>query len=118
MKAAVLYEKRQPLRVEEVDLNSPRQREVLVKMAASGLCHSDLHYIKGDREHPMPVVLGHEGSGTVAEVGPEVIGGGSSINRLAMQRGLPEILTPGPLSATMNGHMSRYCLKSHEASRE
>ncbi len=72
MKAAVLYAKHQPLRVEEVDLDPPRQREVLVKMAASGVCHSDLHYIKGDREHPMPVVLGHEGSGTVAEVGPEV----------------------------------------------
>ena len=60
MKAAVLYAKHQPLRVEEVDLDPPRAREVLVKMAASGVCHSDLHYIKGDREHPMPVVLGHE----------------------------------------------------------
>ncbi len=56
MKAAVLYAKHQPLRVEEVDLDPPRQREVLVKMAASGVCHSDLHYIKGDRE-PYPGVL-------------------------------------------------------------
>ncbi len=52
MKAAVLYAKHQPLRVEEVDLDPPRPREVLVKMAASGVCHSDLHYIKGGREHP------------------------------------------------------------------
>ena len=72
MKAAIMYGKHQPLRVEEVTLERPRQREVLVKMAASGVCHSDLHYIKGDREHPMPVVLGHEGSGTVEEVGPDV----------------------------------------------
>ena len=72
MKAAVLYEKYQPLKVEELTLDPPRQREVLVKLAASGVCHSDLHYIKGEREHPMPVVLGHEGAGTVEEVGPDV----------------------------------------------
>ena len=72
MKAAVLYEKGQPLKVEELTLDSPRQREALVKLAASGVCHSDLHYIKGDREHPLPVVLGHEGAGIVEEVGPDV----------------------------------------------
>lgn len=72
MKAAVLYAPFQPLSVEDLDLEGPRQREVLVKLAASGVCHSDLHYIKGDREHPMPVVLGHEGSGTVEEIGPGV----------------------------------------------
>ena len=72
MKAAVLYEKGQPLKVEELTLDSPRQREVLVKLAASGVCHSDLHYIKGDREHPLPVVLGHEGAGIVEEVGLDV----------------------------------------------
>ena len=72
MKAAVLYGKHQPLKVEDVTLDSPRPREALVKLTASGVCHSDLHYIKGDREHPMPVVLGHEGSGIVEEVGPDV----------------------------------------------
>ncbi len=72
MKAAVLYEKRRPLVVEELTLEGPREREVLVKLAASGVCHSDLHYIKGEREHPMPVVLGHEGAGIVEEVGPGV----------------------------------------------
>ena len=72
MKAAVLYEPFTPLVVEELDLESPRAGEVLVKLAASGVCHSDLHYIKGDREHPMPVVLGHEGSGVVEEIGPGV----------------------------------------------
>lgn len=72
MKAAVLYEKHQPLKVEELALDPPRRGEALVNLAASGVCHSDLHYIKGDREHPMPVVLGHEGAGTVEEVGPDV----------------------------------------------
>ena len=72
MKAAVLYEKFQPLVIENLELESPREHEVLVRLAASGVCHSDLHYIKGDREHPMPVVLGHEGAGIVEEIGPGV----------------------------------------------
>lgn len=72
MKAAVLYECNQPMVVEELTLDGPRQREVLVKLAASGICHSDMHVIKGDMNHPLPVVLGHEGSGTVEEVGPGV----------------------------------------------
>lgn len=72
MKAAVLYEAHQPLEVEELILDGPRRREVLVKVAASGVCHSDLHYIKGVKEFPLPVVLGHEGSGVVQEVGPDV----------------------------------------------
>lgn len=72
MKAAVLYESFQPLTVEDLELETPRQHEVLVKLTASGVCHSDLHYMKGDREHPMPVVLGHEGAGIVEEVGPSV----------------------------------------------
>ena len=72
MKAAVLYEKFQPLVIENLELESPREHEVLVRLAASGVCHSDLHYMKGDREHPMPVVLGHEGAGIVEEIGPGV----------------------------------------------
>ena len=50
MKAAVLYEKFQPLVVEDLELDGPKEREVLVKLTASGVCHSDLHYMKGDRE--------------------------------------------------------------------
>lgn len=72
MKAAVMYEAYRPLEVEELELDRPGEREALVKLAASGVCHSDLHYIKGDREHPLPVVLGHEGAGVVEEVGPGV----------------------------------------------
>ena len=72
MKAAVLYEKFQPLAIEDLELGEPREREVCVKLTASGVCHSDLHYMKGDREHPVPVVLGHEGAGIVESVGPGV----------------------------------------------
>jgi NDMA-dependent alcohol dehydrogenase len=72
MKAAVLYAAGQPLAIEELSLLPPKAGEVRVRFAASGVCHSDLHYIKGDRLHPMPVVLGHEGAGVVEEVGPGV----------------------------------------------
>ena len=72
MKAAVLYENFQPLVVENLELEGPKDHEVLIKLTASGVCHSDLHYIKGDREHPMPVVLGHEGAGVVEEPGSGV----------------------------------------------
>ncbi len=72
MRAAVLYEPGKPLVVEEVDLESPRQGEVLVKIVATGVCHSDLHYIKGDLVMPLPVILGHEAAGVVEAVGPGV----------------------------------------------
>ncbi len=72
MRAAVLYEVGQPLAVEEVELDPPRQGEVLVRIAATGVCHSDLHYIKGDLVMPLPVVLGHEAAGIVEAVGAGV----------------------------------------------
>lgn len=72
MKAAVLYEQQRPLVIEELTLEGPRLGEVLVKMAASGVCHSDLLFINGSWQHPLPVVLGHEGSGIVEDVGPGV----------------------------------------------
>ena len=73
MKAAVLYGINQPLVVEEVELDPPKAGEVLVKMVASGICHSDLHRYTGDSETQIfPVVLGHEGAGIVQEVGEGV----------------------------------------------
>lgn len=72
MKAAVLYEYGEPLVVEEVELDRPREGEVLVRMAASGVCRSDLHTIKGVHPWALPVVMGHEGAGVVEEVGPGV----------------------------------------------
>ena len=72
MKAAVLYEPNTPLKVEKVTLDEPQANEVLVKIVATGLCHSDLHFMKGEMPAPMPVVPGHEGAGIVEKVGPSV----------------------------------------------
>src|SRR5437773_11732625 len=70
--AAVLYEVKKPLVIEEVELLEPRAHEVLVKWAANGVCHSDYHVMNGDVPHPLPVVLGHEAAGVVLSVGPFV----------------------------------------------
>jgi S-(hydroxymethyl)glutathione dehydrogenase / alcohol dehydrogenase len=71
-KAAVLYEVKKPVVVEDVDLMEPGPHEVRVKWAANGVCHSDLHVITGDYPHPLPVVLGHEAAGVVEKVGAGV----------------------------------------------
>jgi NDMA-dependent alcohol dehydrogenase len=71
--AAVSYEPGQPLVVERLDLDEPKAGEVLVRMAAVGLCHSDYHVMAGDRPVGMrPMVLGHEGAGVVEAVGSGV----------------------------------------------
>jgi S-(hydroxymethyl)glutathione dehydrogenase/alcohol dehydrogenase len=72
MKAAVLHAANQPLTVEDVSLEKPKGREVLLRTAFAGLCHSDLHFIEGLYPHPMPCVLGHESSAVVEAVGSEV----------------------------------------------
>lgn len=72
MKAAVLYEPNKPLVVEEVQLDPPQAGEVRVRVAANGVCHSDLHVMTGAMRMPLPIVLGHEGAGIVSEVGPGV----------------------------------------------
>ncbi len=72
IKAAVLYRPREPLSVEEVELAPPKAGEVRVKIAACGVCHSDLHFLEGSVPIVTPVVLGHEAAGIVEEVGPEV----------------------------------------------
>lgn len=66
------YAQTRPLSIETLTLDPPGADEVLVKIAAAGLCHSDLSVINGDRPRPTPMVLGHECSGTVAEVGSGV----------------------------------------------
>jgi Zn-dependent alcohol dehydrogenase len=72
IKAAVLYAPKTPLVVEEVELQAPKRGEVLVRLAASGLCHTDMHAMTGDRPRPLPAVLGHEGAGIVEAVGEGV----------------------------------------------
>lgn len=64
------YRDSQPIRIEEVELDPPGPGEVMVKVAAAGLCHSDLSVINGSRPRPLPMALGHEAAGVVAEVGP------------------------------------------------
>src|ERR1700738_132942 len=80
MKAVILnemgrsrpYVNSKPLVVEEVNLDPPGPGELLIKIKATGLCHSDLSVINGDRPRPMPMVLGHEAAGEVQECGPFV----------------------------------------------
>ncbi len=74
MKAAVLREVGKPLEIEDVEISKPGPREVLIRTAAVGVCHSDLHFIEGKYPYPLPSVLGHESSGIVEQVGSDVRG--------------------------------------------
>lgn len=71
-RAAILFKAGAKLELREVEVSPPRAGEVLVKMAAGGVCHSDLHVMTGHFEAPLPAILGHEGAGVVADVGPGV----------------------------------------------
>jgi Zn-dependent alcohol dehydrogenase len=66
------YARSSPLEISDVELDGPGQGELLVKIGAAGLCHSDLSVIDGSRPRPMPMVLGHEAAGTVVVTGPGV----------------------------------------------
>ena len=72
MKAAVLREVKTPLTIEDVQINKPGPREVLIRTVAAGICHSDLHFVDGLYPYPLPAVLGHESAGVVEQVGSEV----------------------------------------------
>ncbi len=72
MKAAVFHGPRQPLTIEEVDIQPPKKGEVLIRIAASGLCATDLHFMEGFFPWPAPAILGHEAAGIVEEVGEGV----------------------------------------------
>ncbi|WP_447591014.1 zinc-dependent alcohol dehydrogenase family protein [Aquipseudomonas campi] len=61
-----------PLRIEKIELADPGPGEVLIKIAAAGICHSDLSIIEGVRPRPLPMVIGHEAAGVVVAVGPYV----------------------------------------------
>ncbi len=75
MQAAIFRRPHQPLTIERVDIDAPARREVLVRTAATGVCHSDLHHVNGDGRYPLgePCVLGHEGAGVVEAVGDDVV---------------------------------------------
>jgi Zn-dependent alcohol dehydrogenase len=71
-RAAVVYEINKGFTIEELELEAPKERELLVKVMVAGICHSDWNFVTGDSNFNMPVVLGHEGSGVVLEVGENV----------------------------------------------
>src|SRR4026208_261495 len=74
MKAAVLEKAPGGMRIEEIPVPAPLEGEVLVKVHACGVCHTDLHVIKAEVAFPTPAVLGHEISGTIVALGPGVAG--------------------------------------------
>ena len=71
-RAAVMYEHNQPVIVEELELDEPKANEVLVRTAASGVCHSDLSVVTGTIYYDAAVALGHEGAGIIERVGDDV----------------------------------------------
>ena len=72
MKAALFHGPHKPLTIENVEVDKPLGREVLVRTVASGVCHSDLHFVDGFYPFPAPAILGHEAAGIVEAVGPYV----------------------------------------------
>ncbi|MFN8534930.1 MAG: Zn-dependent alcohol dehydrogenase [Dehalococcoidia bacterium] len=72
MKAAVFRGVNQPLTIEDVEIDRPQPREVVVRTVATGVCHSDLHFYEGKYPAPIPGILGHEPAGIVEEVGSQV----------------------------------------------
>ena len=109
------YSVSRPLLVGEIELAPPQHGEVLVRIAASGLCHSDLSVINGDRPRPLPMVLGHEASGVVEALGPGVddLKRGDHVvavfvpncgHCLPCNEGRPALCEPGALS-NLNGSL-------------
>ena len=71
-RAAVLWGLGEPWSVEDIELDEPRANDVLVRMHAAGMCHSDDHARTGDLPIPLPVIGGHEGAGVIEAIGPDV----------------------------------------------
>ena len=69
MKAAVLHEARQPLQIEELEMPEVGDEDVLIKVAACGVCHTDLKVVEGRNRFTPPTILGHEVAGTIEQVG-------------------------------------------------
>ena len=108
IRALVVEAKDAPFKVQEIELGEPGRGEVLVRIAASGVCHTDAITRAGDLPMPFPCVLGHEGSGTVEKVGPGVttIAPGDKVII-----GWPSC---GECRNCLDGH-PRYCLRTGEA---
>jgi S-(hydroxymethyl)glutathione dehydrogenase/alcohol dehydrogenase len=110
MKAAVLVQPGQPLEIEELQISKPGPHEVLIRNAACGLCHSDLHFIEGAYPHPLPAVPGHEAAGIVEAVGSEVRTvkpGDAVITCLSAFCGHCEFCVTGRMSLCLGGDTRR-----------
>jgi S-(hydroxymethyl)glutathione dehydrogenase / alcohol dehydrogenase len=110
MKAAVLIEPGKPLQIEDVVISKPGPREVLIRTAACGLCHSDLHFIEGAYPHPLPAIPGHEAAGIVEAVGSEVRNvkvGDAVVTCLSAFCGSCEFCVTGRLSLCMGAATRR-----------
>lgn len=105
MRAALLSEPRVALKIADVDLAPPNEGEVLVRVEAAGVCHSDYHYVQGELRCPLPVVIGHEGAGTIEAVGPGVrqVAVGDAVSLLWRPR-------CGECRACLSGHSERCVL--------
>ena len=96
IKAAVLHEMgldrpyadSKPVKIEELDLDPPEEGEVLVRVNAAGICHSDLSVLEGVRPRPLPMALGHEGAGVVEAVGEGVSEVGTGCHAVIVREGL------------------------------
>lgn len=110
MKAAVLREPGKPLSVEDISIDKPKAHEVLIRTAACGLCHSDLHFINGSYPHPLPAIPGHEAAGIVEAVGEEVRSvkvGDAVVSCLSAFCGHCEYCVSGRMSLCLGGDTRR-----------
>lgn len=110
MKAAVLREPGKPLSIEEISIDKPKAHEVLIRTAACGLCHSDLHFINGSYPHPLPAIPGHEAAGIVEAVGEEVRSvkvGDAVVSCLSAFCGHCEFCVSGRMSLCLGGDTRR-----------
>ena len=117
MKAAVLIEAGKPLQIEQINIANPGPHEVLIRTAACGLCHSDLHFIEGTYPHPLPAIPGHEAAGIVEAVGSEVRTvkvGDAVVTCLSAFCGHCEYCVTGRMSLCLGGDTRR---KAGEAPR-
>jgi S-(hydroxymethyl)glutathione dehydrogenase / alcohol dehydrogenase len=117
VKAAVLIEAGKPLQIEQINIANPGPHEVLIRTAACGLCHSDLHFIEGAYPHPLPAIPGHEAAGIVEAVGREVRTvkvGDAVVTCLSAFCGHCEYCVSGRMSLCLGGDTRR---KAGEAPR-
>ncbi|KAK7141284.1 hypothetical protein R3I93_015443 [Phoxinus phoxinus] len=123
-KAAVAWEPGKTLSIEEVEVSPPKAHEVRIKIAASGVCHSDWAYLYDDakmKTRPFPLILGHEGAGTVESVGPgvtKVSKGDHVIPLFLPQCGQCErCLSPKTNLCTKNWEQTQQCVLADGTSR-